>query len=275
MVGMRRLKMLLRSGSPNFTSDYFDAAKGIGAFAEIHELLWRERPIYYRTGTSDVGLVYDILLKHGSSGEYWLPQCVQPSVILDIGGNIGIASRYLADRFPKATIFSFEPIAENYELLKMNSRGFDNIRTFPFGLASTTGQFEFNLSARHANNMGAYSRYAKVKEGEGVTKLAELRSAAEVFAEFGIQSVDLIKIDTEGDEYDILAAIPTDVIQSVRWIYGELHAADRDQPTDFKTLDYLSRWFNIEVSKPLHKRNYSFDACNRAIKDEFKNFARR
>lgn len=64
----------------------------------MHEVRWRTgdgSPIAYRTGTSDVGLVYDILFKRGRKGEYWLPVELDARVILDIGANIGVTARYL------------------------------------------------------------------------------------------------------------------------------------------------------------------------------------
>ncbi|MBK8065073.1 MAG: FkbM family methyltransferase [Betaproteobacteria bacterium] len=89
----------------------------------------------------------------------------------------------------------------------------------------------------------------------------------------GVQP-DVIKIDTEGAEYDILSSFPTEVLRKVSWIYGELHTEAIDSPSAFRVLDLLFPWFDIEVHKPLRKRNWFFDACNRSISDNFRGFRR-
>ncbi len=62
--------------------------------------------IAFRRGTSDLGLIYDILLKPGDKGENWLPPALQPRTILDIGGNISVASCYLAHHVPSARVIA-------------------------------------------------------------------------------------------------------------------------------------------------------------------------
>jgi predicted O-methyltransferase YrrM len=49
-------------------------------------------------------LIYEILLKSKYRSEYYFPEKIKPKVILDIGGNVGITSVYLASIFPNATI---------------------------------------------------------------------------------------------------------------------------------------------------------------------------
>ena len=53
-----------------------------------------------------------------SGPEYYFPEELKPKVIFDIGGNIGITSVYLASLFPEAQIYTFEPLKENFEILK-------------------------------------------------------------------------------------------------------------------------------------------------------------
>ena len=43
---------------------------------------------------------------------HWVPDAVDPAVIVDVGANIGMASIYFADRFPSASIYAFEPMPE-------------------------------------------------------------------------------------------------------------------------------------------------------------------
>lgn len=88
---------------------------------------WKNQKIYYRPGTSDRGLIYEILVRNQRKSEYWVDAKVNPTVIFDIGANIGITAIWLADKFPGAKIFCFEPMPENFELLKANTSHIDNI----------------------------------------------------------------------------------------------------------------------------------------------------
>jgi hypothetical protein len=83
-----------------------------------------------------------------------------------------------------------------------------------------------------------------------------------------LESLDLIKIDTEGAEYDILTAFPTEVLQRVNWIIGELH-----DHKDFDLLAYLSPWFFIGINKQKIRYRYSsFRAVNRKLAAEMSSF---
>ena len=103
---------------------------------------WNTKKVYYRTCSSDMSLINEILLKPKSKREYYFPDEIKPKVIFDIGGNIGITSIYLASIFPSSKIYTFEPLKENFEILKKNTSQYTNIRVFNFGLGSEKGIFK-------------------------------------------------------------------------------------------------------------------------------------
>ena len=267
------LKVLWRSRSLSFTAAYrgslADRDRGIGAYA------WRGgdgADVHFRRGTSDVGIIYDVLLKPGRKAEYWLPDTLQPETILDIGGNIGVTSRYLAHRFPAARVHAFEPVPANLELLRRNTAGSARIQVHPYALGPADGGMELGNPDSSGYNQGGYSAFAAAVGGETIR--APVRNVESALNEAGIRSVDVIKIDTEGAEFSILSAFPEALISGARWIYGELHSEAIARRADFKVLDLLSRWFEIDVYKPLRKKNYFFDACHRDLCGRFRDFRR-
>ena len=193
--------------------------------------------------------------------------------ILDIGANIGIASRYLAWRFPEATIHAFEPVPGNAELLARNTAGLGRIHVHPFGLSDRNGTFSLYIPAADKANMGMFSMHSAVRDGGRIE--ARIRAVPEVVRDLGLADIDIIKIDTEGAEFEILSSFPPGLLSRVKWIYGELHGQGLERRKDFAVLDYLSQWFAIECQKPLHRSNYSFDACNLAVAGEFPAFRRK
>ena len=87
---------------------------------------------------------------------------------------------------------------------------------------------------------------AKATVGETVTVTADVvegavadRTAAQIARRIllahGIAAADVIKIDTEGAEWEILTSIDRTLLSQVRVIMGELHGR-----RDFELLDYYA-----------------------------------
>lgn len=222
------------------------------------EYQWHDAKLHYRPGTSDQNLIYEILLKRGKKGDYWLPDDIKAEVILDIGANIGIASTYLATRFPKARIFAFEPVPANFSVLKKNVAQFENVQALPVALGRENGSFEMFFSDSESN-LGGFSFH---RAGSDVAQKihVEVRSADSMMRELELDRADVIKIDTEGAEYDIITSLDRNFLSRVKWIYGELHGN-----RDFELLAYLSEHFDIGVKRTMGKRLFMFQARNKTL----------
>ena len=246
------LKWLLRSGSLAFVKDRTSQP----LMDLTHEYVWKGTHLNYRPGTSDQSLIYDILLKPGKKAEYWLPDDIDAKIVLDIGANIGIASNFLSKRFPQARIFAFEPVPSNFALLAKNVESLGNVRPFQKALGAKDGSFEM-LHSDTNDNMGGYSFH---EAGSNVDKRirVEVREASSMMREIGVESADVIKIDTEGSEYDILTNLGRDFLGKVKWIYGELHGN-----RDFELLAFLNEQFEIGVKRTINKRLFMFQARNK------------
>lgn len=252
------LKYLIRSGSFKFMKDRTNKSQSLESYD------YKGKPVYYRTGTSDMMIINEILLKKGYKGEYWLPNEIEPDVILDIGGNIGITSIYLANRFPNAKIFTFEPLPKNFEILQKNTELYENISVFNVGLGKEDGSFDIYMS-EDSQNFGGASLYF---EAGGVNKslkvTCQIRNSKDMLNELNINSIDLIKIDTEGAEYDILTSLDKEMLKNVKWITGELHGYK-----DFKLLDYLEELgFLVGMKKSLDNRLFMFHCAKQKIIDK-------
>lgn len=254
MLKKRDIKYLFRSGSWRFMRESRNG-RGRGGLSRY---VWRGRPIQFRIGTSDANLIYNILCKRGRKGEYWLPDAVAPRVIFDIGANIGIASVYLANRFPQATIFSFEPVPDNFALLQANVAAYPNVHPCPIALGANDGEIEMFYSDDPANE-GGYSLYRQGVDAARTVRAA-MRTPTSFMRERGLAHIDMIKIDTEGSEHGILTAFDPTVLRTVKWITGELHGE-----RDFEVLNLLSQWFDIGMRKSIKSRLFNFTACNKAI----------
>lgn len=271
---MKKLKVLFRSRDRAFTRAYFDAANSRHSGAEASDsVLWKQgdgRPFFFRPGSSDLGLIYDIAFKAGEKGEYWLPDYVAPEVILDIGANIGVTARYLAHRFPKARVICFEPVPENFAILQKNIAGIPRISAHNFGLGSEDLELDLVIPTGSDYNKGGFSLHSAATDGPKARVL--IRNATTALNELGIHKVDVIKIDTEGAEYDILTALPAPLLRDTRWIYGEVHSEGLTENTSFKVLHFLSQTHLISVKKGIGKKNFSFDAAHPTLAAQTRRF---
>ncbi|MFQ5994991.1 MAG: FkbM family methyltransferase [Acidiferrobacterales bacterium] len=257
------LKIWWRSGSWDFAWTRAHSVRP----EDAHVYTWEDIPIHYRPGTTDKGAIYTVLVLPDSKAEYRVPADIEANVILDIGGHIGVAAAYLAHRFPKAKIYSFEPFSDNFALLQRNTASLANVQALAYGLSSKTGTFDIYPS-QDPRNVGNYSLFTLAGDGLNAVgdpsrpTMADIRAVPDAFAELGIDRVDLIKIDTEGAEYDILTSMDRSVLSNVSWIMGELHGN-----RDFELLAYLSEWFDLEVHKKMESHLFLFNARNKSLKD--------
>jgi FkbM family methyltransferase len=252
MIGKHQLKVLLRSRSRQFVADRDASVFQPGL---THVLNWKGHRIHYRPGSSDPEVIYKILLKGGRKADYWVPIDIAPQVIWDIGANIGAASVYFAHHFPRTQIHAFEPMPENYALVEKNVAGLP-VTPHNVALGAKDGEMEITASD-HPLNFGGFSFHYT---GEVEAQVSRVRMARpETLLAQGLPQPDLIKVDTEGAEWDILTSFPEETLAKVRWIVGELHSV-----RSFELLEFLSRWFLIETKKSMKSPLFMFAAKNRA-----------
>ncbi len=245
------INYLLRSRSWRFMRD-----RTVPPGGRPGVLKWNRYPIHYRPGTSDLEIIYSILLETDSTAAYRVPAEINPQVILDIGANIGAASIYFARLFPQAHIHAFEPVSDNFTLLARNVAPFPNIYMHQMALGGKSGRLRL-LASISPHNLGGFSFYTEGSDPCRTLEV-EMKRPDALLADLGIPQVDLIKIDTEGAEYEILTSFSESVLSNVKWITGELHGE-----RDADLLAFLSRWFDCSVNRTVNSRLSTFTARNK------------
>ncbi len=176
-------------------------------------------PVTLRMRTTDVSTFEDILLR----GHYALPLPFVPETIVDLGANIGMASIYYANQFPKARIVAVEAETSNFEILLRNARYYPTI--LPIHAAIWNRDGEIALSTPRGTDGLVNKIVFAVHEGEGPpVRAVAMRT---LMKEVHISSIDLLKADIEGAEKEVFETAP-EWIQNVRCLAVELH--DRFKP---------------------------------------------
>lgn len=210
-------------------------------------------PIFFRKGTSDEIIIQVNL---GDNPEYEFPASAEPKVIFDCGANIGVISVLMANIYPDAKIYAFEPEQDNFEILKMNTEKYPNIKIYNFGLGAKSCEQELFMSD-DPSNFGGFSLHSLGCNTKD-KRFVQIVDIAQFIKNEGVE-IDMIKIDTEGAEHEILTSMALEQLKKVTYIFGELHGTN-----DFQTLDYLQHnGFVLAFMKPMRERVFHFYAQNK------------
>jgi FkbM family methyltransferase len=157
---------------------------------------------------------------------YYLRDLTLPEnpVVIDIGGFIGDFSLYAVKRFNARRVIVCEPSPRNYALLLKNitNNGYED-RIKPVNKAVTDGRdIMMNVDAPDENQCMVSAYYRSDRPLSAVPGI----SLGQLLREYAVESVDLLKIDCEGGEYEILESSPADVLSRIRNIVFEYHQVD-------------------------------------------------
>ncbi|MBL7848373.1 MAG: FkbM family methyltransferase [Cyclobacteriaceae bacterium] len=133
------------------------------------------------------------------------------NVIFDIGANRGDATIEFAQAFPRAKMYSFEPDqATMSELRRRTNRFQERVKVFNFGIGAKTESRDLTINRSSGGNSFLdispdISQFAEGDWTEPVTKTqAEIQTLDHFCAVNGIESIDLLKVDTQGFEMEVL-----------------------------------------------------------------------
>ncbi|MEM3062138.1 MAG: FkbM family methyltransferase [Nitrososphaerota archaeon] len=161
-------------------------------------------------------------------------------VIIDIGAHIGLFALYASQFCKKGRIYCFEPVKENFEMLKTNVElnRITNILPINAAVSSTSGKVIIYLNDDEAgHSMYVTSpKYVQVTS----TSLKDLIDANR------IKKCDFLKIDCEGEEYEIMNSLPDHYFDMITKIVIEYHFADT-KPELLANLVKKLREFSFEV----------------------------
>ena len=246
------IKILVRSRSLRFAADMVCQSPT----SSLARLRWSGRDVFYRSGTADPFVLYQVLLKSGKKAEYYVPPALRPKIILDIGCNIGASIIYFHREFPDAKIFGFEPHPDTFRVLQENVAHLPGVMVFNYGLGAT--QQRIAVPADNVN-FGAFSTGGRFKDRghPAATVECEVRRLDDVLREIGIAQVDLIKIDCEGAEADVFSTLPDAILNQCQWIVGEFH-----DHAGFGVLARLAPHFHLDLKKKMFRSRFRFHACN-------------
>jgi FkbM family methyltransferase len=176
------------------------------------------------------------------SGEDWLMRALaqiwERPVVLDVGANEGSYAAKLKERLAGARVICFEPHPKTFARLSVRAKacGFE---TMNMGCSDVPGSAEL-FDYREGGGSEHASLYSQVieqtgKQGERIE--IKLTSVDEYTASAGIDHINLLKIDTEGNELKVLKGasrmLERGAIDVIQFEFNEMNVISRVFFRDF------------------------------------------
>lgn len=176
--------------------------------------------LYLRPGTSDKDAFRQVFIF-----EEYAPCAGLENVrtIVDCGANIGLASMYLLDRYPLATVLAIEPDPANAEICRRNLRSFGSRASVETAGIWPTGDWKNPVRLRLDRTAGDRRDWAiRVREARETEDAEALGVSMPAICE-RVGRIDLLKMDVEGAEALIFSGAAALWLSRVGNIAIELH----------------------------------------------------
>lgn len=185
--------------------------------------------------------------------------------IFDVGANIGLFVLFINQIQKNLKIFAFEPIEPVFKVLSDNIYLHDltNVSLFKYGLNSENDVervFTFfpnmpgNSTERPKDKMAQRDVMIEAIGQEqtnyffqNTQVVGEVRTLSRVIKDLSINSIDLLKIDVEGEELAVIQGIEPDDWIKVKQIVAEVHDID-NRLEQFKAL-LQNHGFEVKIEK--------------------------
>lgn len=145
--------------------------------------------------------------------------------IVDAGANVGIFAVWAAKRCPGCQIVSLEPCTQTCALLEKNIRSTglsDRVQVLQLGLAAQSGEREFRMEGPSPNRGLVLTSSPDQPASSHVAKI-QCTTLAEFAEQHCPRTVDFLKMDIEGSEWEVLLSSDRATLRRFRLMQVEYH----------------------------------------------------
>lgn len=235
---------------------------------------FRLNRLLYRLGLSGMGVLN--FWSPTSSGESrFLAETLQGKarpIVLDVGANVGEYTRAVLECSASAVIHAFEP--SSVACRELLAVGFnDNVKIVNSAVGSEDGELTLYDYRDKPGSMHASAYRGVIEEIHGGSAWAEkvkVQRLDTYLANNEIERVDLLKIDTEGFEYEALLGLGNYLkngsIHTIQMEFNEMNVMSRryfkdfwDMLRDYEIFRLLPHgMLKIDVYSPLYCEIFAF-----------------
>lgn len=172
-------------------------------------------------------------------------------VFYDIGAQNGLFSILAAKKIENGACIAFEPFPKNIEMLEKNVKLNDvELEAKEVALSNQDGEVEYTFSS---DDRSLTNGTITGRSDADNTVNVDVRAGDSLVSESGLPEPTVLKIDVEGEEYNVLKGLEKFIEDNVQLIYLELHTSMLDDKEVEDVYSFLEeRGFEIET---LYSRN--------------------
>lgn len=171
-------------------------------------------------------------------------------LFLDVGANIGYYTLYMASSFPNMKCIGFEPSPMIYKQFKRNvsENQFNNISAYDYAVGDFCGLTHFHVTGdTHYNRALSAVNYYEHLEND-FKKISVKIVTLDSFLNKDLKkNVQIIKIDTQGFEYEVIRGALDIINQSKPIICLESHSYSKHNESEIFKLIPDYRIFKIQA----------------------------
>lgn len=163
--------------------------------------------------------------------------------VIDVGANIGDYSKLVLELHPAVTLYAFEPHPKTFTRLVSNIPANEARHLINAAVGSKDGElvlydYKSNDGSAHAS---VYKEVIEdIHHGQAIAHRVPMVRLDDFLKERGVEKIDLLKIDTEGNELEVLLGsndyINSGKVAAIHFEFNEMNVVSRTYFRDFWSL---------------------------------------
>jgi FkbM family methyltransferase len=181
----------------------------------------------------------------------------EPSLVLDLGANVGFSAAYFLSVFPKARIVAVEPDERNVAICRANLAPYGDRVLLLHGAVWSRVATLGLLKGTYGDGREWATQVGELSEEESTSTGVQAWDVGSIIHMSGGGSVDLLKVDIEGAELSVFGESAGSWLHSIRNISIELHGKDCEKVffAALKDFDYeLGHFGELTICRNLRPR---------------------
>ena len=233
------------------------------------DLVFTTKPLPVRFGVS--AALYQVFKEIFMADVYEIDALVKAlpaePVVIDVGANAGFFDVQLLSKINRATIYAYEPMPANVttlrRTLKNNPRLRQSVQLFQMAV---TGQplDRLDLFAEAVeNDQVVASRFAGFNENNTQTITVPCITLTDIIQTNDLRSIDLLKLDCEGSEYDIIYHTAPELLRRIGRMVIEVHDMDEDRNNITAFNEYVQSLGYTTTHTPINSFCHAMEAVRK------------
>lgn len=171
--------------------------------------------------------------------------------IVDIGGYIGDFSLFAAKYLSARRVVVYEPTLENFKVLQKNikiNNLHDRIIAVNKAVTNTNNEVSLNVQIKESEEVHVSAYFHSQEESRIVPSV----TMARLMEDHRLETIDLLKVDCEGCEFDIFLGMEAESYSKIQNIVFEFHRIDDYSEKLSLILNKLrSNGYKVQVDQPI------------------------